>query len=98
MKNLLYLVLLCLTVTVNAQTKKKAVKTITENNPVTSSVPQVTDVIKGNVKNFTDKYWEMAVTGGFANYSITIPVDKDGNFNNAINIDEETEGLGEALR
>ncbi|MFC0517030.1 TlpA family protein disulfide reductase [Mucilaginibacter angelicae] len=93
MKNLLFVPLLLLTAILNAQTKRKPVKTVAENKPIASSVLKATAVIKGNVKNFTDKYWEMAITGDLTNYSITIPVDKDGNFNKTISIDGETEDL-----
>lgn len=98
MKNLLLITLLFLTGSLTAQIKKKPVKIITESKPVAVPVPKATAVIRGNVKNFTDKYWEMAVTGDFTNYSITVPVDKDGNFNKTINIDEETEELDRALK
>jgi peroxiredoxin len=93
MKNLIFIILLFLTANLTAQTKKKPVKTATVNKSLAASVPKATAVIKGNVKNFTDKYWEMAVTGDFTNYSVTVPVDKDGNFSKAINIDGETEDI-----
>ncbi|HEX8021023.1 TlpA disulfide reductase family protein [Mucilaginibacter sp.] len=93
MKNLLLITLLFLTGSLTAQIKKKPVKIIAESKPVAVPVPKASAVIKGNVKNFTDKYWEMAVTGDFTNYSVTVPVDKDGNFNKTINIDGETEDI-----
>ncbi|MET3610870.1 peroxiredoxin [Mucilaginibacter rubeus] len=93
MKNLTCIILLLLVATANAQIKKKPVKAVAENKPLIVSTPKATAVIKGNVKNFTDKYWEMAVTGDLTNYSLTIPVDKDGNFNTAINIDGDTEDI-----
>jgi peroxiredoxin len=93
MKNLTCIILLFLVATVNAQTNKRPIKTAIANKPVITSVPKATAVIKGNVKNFTDKYWEMAITGNLTNYSITIPVDKDGNFNKTISIDGGTEDL-----
>lgn len=93
MKNLLLITLLFLTGSLTAQIKKKPVKTVTTNKQVSVSVPKATAVIKGNVKNFTDKYWEMAMTGDLTNYSVTIPVDKDGNFNKTISIDGGTEDL-----
>ncbi|MDB5150854.1 MAG: Redoxin [Mucilaginibacter sp.] len=93
MKNLIFIILLFLTANLTAQTKKKPVKTATVNKPLAASVPKATAVIKGNVKNFADKYWEMAITGDLTNYSVTIPVDKDGNFNKTINIDGEIEDL-----
>ncbi|NHA03901.1 TlpA family protein disulfide reductase [Mucilaginibacter sp. HC2] len=94
MKSLLFIPLLFLTVSLSAQTKKKSVHQDLIFKPLTAApAPKATAVIKGNVKNFSDKYWELAVTGDLTNYSLTMPVDKDGNFNKTINIDDETEDI-----
>jgi peroxiredoxin len=93
MKNLLFVALLFLTETLTAQTTKKPAKTAVIFKPLIISAPKSTAVIKGHVKNFTDKYWELAVTGDLTNYSLKIPVDKYGNFNKVINIDGETEDI-----
>jgi peroxiredoxin len=93
MKNLPCIFLVVLTITVNAQTKSKPAKTAIIFKPLIISAPKSTAVIKGHVENFTDKYWELAVTGDLTNYSLKISVDKYGNFNEAINIDGETEDI-----
>lgn len=93
MKSLLFVPLLFFGVIANAQIKKKAVNTVIENKRVAAPDPKATAIIKGNVKNFTDKYWELAITGDLTNYMVTIPVDKDGNFSKTINIDGETEDI-----
>ncbi|MBB6126899.1 TlpA family protein disulfide reductase [Mucilaginibacter lappiensis] len=94
MKSLLFILLLFLTPTLSAQTKKKPVnKDLIFKPLVAAPAPKATAVIKGNVKNFSDKYWELAVTGDLTNYSITVPVDQDGNFSRTISIDDETEDI-----
>jgi len=94
MKNLLFIPLLFLALNLSAQIKKKIVHKDLIFMPLTTTpAPKATAVIKGNVKNFSDKFWELAITGDLTNYSMTIPVDKDGNFNKTISIDGETEDI-----
>lgn len=94
MKNLLLIPLLFLALNLSAQIKKKPVPKDLIFTPLTAApAPKATAVIKGNVKNFGDKFWELAITGDLTNYSVTIPVDQDGNFNKTISIDDETEDI-----
>jgi len=94
MKNLILIILTFSALNLSAQTKKTPVKVVNAVKPIAGTLqPKATAVIKGNVQNFTGKYWEMALTGDLTNYRITIPVDKDGNFNTTINLDDETEDI-----
>jgi len=94
MKNLLFIPLLFWALNISAQIKKKAVHKDLIFMPLTATpAPKATAVIKGNVKNFSDKSWELAITGDLTNYSVTIPVDKDGNFSKSVSIDGETEDI-----
>lgn len=93
MKSFLFIPLLFLAILLNAQASKKHVKAVAANKQVTTSIPKATAIIKRNAKNFTGKYWELAFTGDLTDYSLTIPVDKDGNFNKTINIDGDTEDV-----
>ncbi|MDP9080862.1 MAG: TlpA family protein disulfide reductase [Bacteroidota bacterium] len=94
MKNLFLVILIFSALNLSAQAKKKQVKVGNIAQPITRTLqPKATAVIKGNVKNFTGKYWQMALTGDLTNYVMTIPVDKDGFFNKTINLDDETEDI-----
>jgi peroxiredoxin len=94
MKNLFLIILIFLALNLNAQTKKTPVKTVNAAKPIAGTLqPKATAIIKGNVQNFTEKYWEMALTGDLTNYGLTIPVDKDGFFNTTINLDNGTEDI-----
>lgn len=50
-------------------------------------------VIKGNVKNNTDQFWEFLQTGYFNNDDVSVPIDKNGNFNKTIWFDGEMQDL-----
>jgi peroxiredoxin len=91
MKNLLAIPLIFVALYINAQTKLPIAKTNKLANHTTPA--KATTLIKGNVKNFTDNFWEIAVTGDFTNYSVEIPVDKNGNFSKTLELDGETEDI-----
>jgi peroxiredoxin len=94
MKNLFLIILIFSALNLSAQTKKTRVKAVNAVKPIAGTLqPKATAVIKGNVKNFTEKYWEMVLTGDLTNYGLVIPVDKDGFFNTTINLDDETEDI-----
>jgi peroxiredoxin len=77
----------------NTQVKKRSPRAAEPISITRAPTPKATAVIKGNVKNFTDKYWEMLVTGDLNNYSLSIAVDQKGNFSKTIELDDETEDL-----
>lgn len=57
------------------------------------AVERSTAVLKGNVKNFPDKFWEFALTGYFNNNMITVTVDEQGNFSKTISFDGSAQDI-----
>ncbi len=56
-------------------------------------VEKCTAVIKGNVKNNTDKFWELGLTGYFNSTQISVPIDEKGNFSKTIGFDGNAQDL-----
>ena len=63
-----------------------------QNN--TFEIKRCSAVIKGNVKNNTDQFWEFFQTGYFNNEVVSVPLDKNGNFNKTIWFDDDIQDLG----
>lgn len=62
-----------------------------QNN--TFEVKRCSAVIKGNIKNNTDQFWEFAQTGYFNTDLVSVPIDKNGNFNKTIWFDGDMQDL-----
>ena len=62
-----------------------------QNN--TFEIKRCSAVIKGNIKNNTDQFWEFAQTGYFRNDLVSVPIDKNGNFNKTIWFDGNMQDL-----
>ena len=57
------------------------------------NTPSYTAVIKGNVKNSTEKYWDFSITGYFNNSIVKVPIDDKGNFTKTIRFDGEIQDI-----
>jgi len=62
-----------------------------QKNPF--EIKRCSAVIKGNVKNNTDQFWEFLQTGYFNNDDVSVPIDRNGNFNKTIWFDGDIQDL-----
>jgi len=63
-----------------------------QKNPF--EIKRCSAVIKGNVKNNTDQFWEFFQTGYFNNEVVSVPIDKNGDFKKTIWFDGDMQDLG----